>query len=90
MSAADSGRAKTAAGCGAGRRPGHGPAGSRRTVSASPNGIRRTRSAVEQAVRLAKEEPVNVRLLRVRPRLSGHVAMFFDPHELRAVVRMQR
>lgn len=54
-------------------------------IPVDPAHPERTRSAVEQAVRLAKEEPVNVRLLRVRPRLSGHVAMFFDPQELHAL-----
>ena len=43
----------------------------------------RTRSAIEQAVRIFREEPVTVRLLRVQPKVSGHVAMFFDKRELR-------
>jgi nucleotide-binding universal stress UspA family protein len=43
----------------------------------------RTRSAIEQVVRLGQEEPVTVRLLRVQPRVSGHVAMFFGTQELR-------
>jgi nucleotide-binding universal stress UspA family protein len=41
-----------------------------------------TRSAVEQVLRIGREEPIHVRLLRVQPRLSGHVAMFFGPNEL--------
>lgn len=42
----------------------------------------RTRSAVEQAIRIWREEPVGIRLVRVQPRLSGHVAMFFGTREL--------
>ncbi|MEJ7686205.1 MAG: universal stress protein [Variovorax sp.] len=43
----------------------------------------RTHSAVEQVVRICREEQATVRLLRVQPVLSGHVAMFFDADELR-------
>ena len=43
----------------------------------------RTRAAVEQVVRLCREEPATVRLLRVQPHVSGHVAMFFHGRELR-------
>lgn len=43
----------------------------------------RTRSAIEQVVRICREEPVTVRLLRVQPKVSGHVAMFFGKRELR-------
>jgi nucleotide-binding universal stress UspA family protein len=42
----------------------------------------RTRSAVEQAVRIWRDEAVGVRLVRVQPRVSGHVAMFFGTREL--------
>jgi nucleotide-binding universal stress UspA family protein len=42
----------------------------------------RTRSAVEEAIRIWREEFVGIRLVRVRPRLSGHVAMFFGSREL--------
>jgi nucleotide-binding universal stress UspA family protein len=42
----------------------------------------RTRSAVEQAIRIWRAEFVGVRLVRVQPRLSGHVAMFFGTREL--------
>ena len=42
----------------------------------------RTRSAVEAAVRIWREEFVAIRLVRVQPRLSGHVAMFFGTREL--------
>src|SRR5690349_2643489 len=41
------------------------------------------RSAIEKVVRLHQQEPLAVRLLRVQPRVSGHVAMFFDAQELR-------
>ena len=43
----------------------------------------RTRSAIEQVVRIDRNEPVTVRLLRVQPKVSGHVAMFFGARELR-------
>jgi nucleotide-binding universal stress UspA family protein len=43
----------------------------------------RTRSAIEQVARICREEPVAVRLLRVQPEVSGHVAMFFGARELR-------
>jgi len=42
----------------------------------------RTRSAVEAAIRIWREEFVAVRVVRVQPRLSGHVAMFFGTREL--------
>lgn len=45
----------------------------------------RTRSAIDQVVRICREEPASVRLLRVQPRVSGHVAMFFDAGELHAL-----
>jgi len=43
----------------------------------------RMRASIEAVVRMCHDEPVHVRLLRVQPRVSGHVAMFFDPAELR-------
>lgn len=42
----------------------------------------RTRAAVAEAVRIYRDEPVVVRLLRVLPRLNGHVAMLFGRTEL--------
>jgi nucleotide-binding universal stress UspA family protein len=33
-------------------------------------------------VRLHRQEPLGVRLLRVQPRVSGHVSMFFGASEL--------
>jgi nucleotide-binding universal stress UspA family protein len=45
----------------------------------------RMRSAIDEVVRLHREEPVRVRLLSVQPKVSGHVAMFFDPQELHAL-----
>ncbi len=42
----------------------------------------RTRAAIEQVVRLWREAPATVRLLRVQPKVSGHVAMFFPSGEL--------
>lgn len=45
----------------------------------------RTRSAIEQAIRLHRDEPLHVELLSVQPRLSAHVAMFFDTQELQAL-----
>ena len=51
-------------------------------VPIDPTQPARTRSAIDEVVRMALEEPVTVRLLRVQPRVSGHVAMFFDAGEL--------
>lgn len=51
-------------------------------VTVDPHNPTRTRSAVEQAVRIYREEFVGIRLLRVQPKLSGHVAMFFGTREL--------
>lgn len=48
-----------------------------------PAATQRTLSAVSEAVRLYREEPVVVHLLRVQPRVTGHVAMFFGASELR-------
>lgn len=52
-------------------------------VPIDPTQPDRTRAAVEQVVRLCREEPATVRLLRVQPKVSGHVAMFFASSELR-------
>ncbi|HWT20962.1 MAG TPA: universal stress protein, partial [Variovorax sp.] len=52
-------------------------------VPIDPTEPARTRSAIEQVVRICRHEPAAVRLLRVQPVVSGHVAMFFDPQELR-------
>jgi nucleotide-binding universal stress UspA family protein len=41
-----------------------------------------TRSAVAEVVALYRQEPVSVRLLRVQPLLTSHVAMFFGEGEL--------
>lgn len=51
-------------------------------VSIDPAQPVRTRAAIEQVVRMYREAPATVRLLRVRPRVSGHVAMFFGKEEL--------
>lgn len=51
-------------------------------VAVDPHSPARTRSAVEEAIRIWREEFVAIRLLRVQPRLSGHVAMFFGTREL--------
>jgi nucleotide-binding universal stress UspA family protein len=51
-------------------------------ISIDPHNPERTRSAVEEAVRIYRTESVALRLVRVQPRLSGHVAMFFSPSEL--------
>lgn len=52
-------------------------------VPVDPHDAGRTRSAVEQALRIWRSEPgVAIRLLRVQPRMSGHVAMYFGQREL--------
>lgn len=51
-------------------------------IAVDPHSPARTRSAVEEAVRIHREEFVGIRLVRVQPRLSGHVAMFFGTREL--------
>ena len=51
-------------------------------VAVDPQSPARTRSAVETAVRIWREEFVAIRLVRVQPRLTGHVAMFFGAREL--------
>jgi nucleotide-binding universal stress UspA family protein len=55
-------------------------------VAVDPHSPARTRSALEAAIRIWRREFVGVRLVRVKPRLSGHVAMFFGTRELQ---RMQ-
>ncbi len=54
-------------------------------IPIDPTQPARTRSAIDEVVRMALEEPVTVRLLRVQPKVSGHVAMFFDAGELHAL-----
>ena len=52
-------------------------------IPVDPQDPERTRSAVEQALRIRRDEPgAQIRLLRVQPRLSGHVAMCFGTREL--------
>ncbi len=42
----------------------------------------RTRSAVAEAIRIHRDEQAGIRLVRVQPRVTGHVAQFFSPREL--------
>jgi nucleotide-binding universal stress UspA family protein len=51
-------------------------------VPIDPDQPARTRSAIEQVLRMHRSERVSIRLLRVQPKVSGHVAMLFDPREL--------
>jgi nucleotide-binding universal stress UspA family protein len=51
-------------------------------VPIDPTNEARTRSAVAEVIRLHRQEPLGVRLLRVQPRVSGHVSMFFGTNEL--------
>lgn len=51
-------------------------------VPIDPHDQARTRSAIAQAIRIHREDPAEIRLLRVQPRVSGHVAMFFGQREL--------
>ena len=51
-------------------------------VPIDPEEPARTRSAIEQVVRMRRSDRVSVRLLRVQARVSGHVAMLFNPREL--------
>ncbi|MCE3269830.1 MAG: putative universal stress protein (Usp) [Ramlibacter sp.] len=51
-------------------------------IPIDPSNEARTRSAVAEVVALHRAEPIGVRLLRVQPRLSGDVAMFFGTQEL--------
>jgi nucleotide-binding universal stress UspA family protein len=51
-------------------------------VPIDPSNEARTCSAVAEVIRLNRQEPIGVRLLRVQPRLSSHVSMFFGSGEL--------
>jgi len=51
-------------------------------IAVDPHDPARTRSAVEEAMRIHRDEPVGICLVRVQPKLSGHVAMFFGTREL--------
>jgi nucleotide-binding universal stress UspA family protein len=51
-------------------------------VAVDPHSPARTRSAVAEAMQIYRQEFVAIRLVRVQPRLSGHVAMFFGTREL--------
>jgi nucleotide-binding universal stress UspA family protein len=51
-------------------------------VPIAPDHEARTRSAIAEVVRMYRQEPVAIRLVRVLPRLTGHVAMFFGTGEL--------
>ena len=51
-------------------------------IAVDPADTGRTRSAVEQAIRIWREEGAGIRLVRVRPPVTGHVAMFFGRKEL--------
>ncbi|MDM0108167.1 universal stress protein [Variovorax sp. J22R24] len=51
-------------------------------VPIDPDQPARTRSAIEQVLRMRRSERVTIRLLRVQPMVSGHVAMLFHPREL--------
>ena len=51
-------------------------------VPIDPDQPARTRSAIEQVLRMRQTEQVTIRLLRVVPKVSGHVAMLFGTQEL--------
>lgn len=51
-------------------------------VPVDPATPERTRAAVAEVVAMYRQDPVQVRLLRVQPRLTSHVAMFFGRQEL--------
>jgi nucleotide-binding universal stress UspA family protein len=51
-------------------------------VPIDPANEARTKSAVTEVVRMYRQEPIAIRLVRVQPRLTGHVAMFFGTREL--------
>ena len=51
-------------------------------VPIDPDQPARTRSAISQVVRMRQSDRVSIRLLRVQPRVSGHVAMLFGTSEL--------
>ena len=52
-------------------------------IPVDPDKPARVRSAVEQVLRICQHDPVTVRLLRVQPEVSGHVAMYFGARELK-------
>lgn len=59
-------------------------------VPIEPGEPARTRSAIAEVVRLVRADPaVTVQLLRVVPKVSGHVAMFFGDDELHEMQRAQ-
>lgn len=51
-------------------------------VPVDPANEERTRSAVAEVVRMYRQEPIAIRLVRVQPRVTSHVAMFFGHREL--------
>ena len=51
-------------------------------VPIDPSDEARTRSQIGEVVRMYRQEPMEVRLVRVQPRLTSHVAMFFGNREL--------
>ena len=51
-------------------------------VPIDPEQPARTRSAIEQVLRMRRTEQASIRLLRVQPKVSGHVAMLFGTQEL--------
>jgi nucleotide-binding universal stress UspA family protein len=51
-------------------------------VPIDPGNEARTRSAIDEVVRMQRQEPIEIRLVRVQPRLTSHVAMFFGTREL--------
>ncbi|WP_076999265.1 universal stress protein [Variovorax sp. KK3] len=51
-------------------------------VPIDPTEPARTRSAIEEVVRMRRNDRVSIRLLRVVPKVSGHVAMLFGKQEL--------
>ena len=51
-------------------------------VPIDPADPARIRSAVAEVASLYRLEPLQVRLVRVQPRLTSHVAMFFGKREL--------
>jgi nucleotide-binding universal stress UspA family protein len=51
-------------------------------VPIDPDQPARTRSAIEQVLRMRQTEQLSIRLLRVVPKVSGHVAMLFGTQEL--------
>lgn len=54
-------------------------------VPVDPTQPARTQAAIDSVIRLHREEPAEVRLLCVQPRVSGHVSMFFDADALHAL-----